>query len=307
MLVAQATRRTWITATLVLVACACGPVRADDEKESAPKTESTSIVVENAILKTMESTNIAAQVPGIISALPVKEGSRLTAGQEIGKIRDTAVKIQVERAKTAVDIAKKKQDNDIDLRLAQKSELVAQNEYQRAIDANKRVKDTYALKEIDRLKLVADRAQLEIERAQFMRSMALLDVSTSEIELRQSQELLERHRIVAPAPGMVIAVEKQLGEWVEPGTTMLKIVRTDRLRIEGFIHAARAAELAIGRSATIMLAEGPEPKPYRGILTFISPDANPVNSQVRVYLEVDNKEAQLRPGLRVQAFIDPQS
>jgi len=266
---------------------------------------STPIPVENALLKTMESTTVAAQVSGILSALPIKEGSLITVGQEIGKVRDTAVRLQVERAKTALDIAKKKQTNDIDERLAEKSEAVSLNEYLRAVEANKRVKDTYPLNEIDRLKLVADRAKLEVERAVYNQNMAALDVNLAEIEYSQAQELLDRHRILAPTPGIVVSLEKRLGEWVEPGSPLLKLVRTDRLRIEGFINAQVAIPELMGRSATVMVEREQARQSLKGQVTFISPDANPVNSQVRIFLEVDNQTGDLRPGLRVQASIDP--
>lgn len=279
---------------------ACAGLKAQDKSIS-----SVAIPVENALLKTMESTTVAAQVSGILSALPVKEGSLITVGQEIGKVRDTAIRLQVERAKTALDIARKKQTNDIDERLAEKSEAVSLNEYLRAVEANKRVKDTYPLNEIDRLKLVADRAKLEVERATYNRNMAALDVNLAEIEVSQAQELLDRHRVIAPAPGIVVSLEKRLGEWVEPGSPLLKLVRTDRLRIEGFIKAQAALPELMGRTATILVENDQSKQTIKGQVTFVSPEANPVNSQVRIFLEVDNQTGDLRPGLRVQANIDP--
>ncbi len=42
---------------------------------------------------------------------------------------------------------------------------------------------------------------------------------------------------------------------------------------------------------------------FVGKVVFVSPDANPVNSLVRVYIEVENPERKLRPGLQVRAEI----
>ncbi|MFM7926905.1 MAG: hypothetical protein ACKO9Q_04260, partial [Pirellula sp.] len=38
-------------------------------------------------------------------------------------------------------------------------------------------------------------------------------------------------------------------------------------------------------------------------LVFISPEVNPINAQVRVHLDVDNRDGKLRPGLRPKVWI----
>ena len=41
-----------------------------------------------------------------------------------------------------------------------------------------------------------------------------------------------------------------------------------------------------------------------GKVTFVSPEVDPVNHQVRVWAEVDNTELVLRPGLAAEMTID---
>jgi multidrug efflux pump subunit AcrA (membrane-fusion protein) len=38
-------------------------------------------------------------------------------------------------------------------------------------------------------------------------------------------------------------------------------------------------------------------------LVFISPEVNPINSKVRVYLDVDNRDGRFRPGLVPKVWI----
>ena len=124
--------------------------QSDEGTEPKANWIATEIVVEGAILKTIESTSISSQVAGRISELTVKEGAKVKADQEIGRVHDAAVKIQLEKSKVAIAIAERKQKNDIDKRLAAKNQQVAQNEYRRAVEANLQVKDVYPLNEIDR-------------------------------------------------------------------------------------------------------------------------------------------------------------
>ena len=276
------------------------------DDDAAGKTNSTANVVqvENALLKTIESTRLAAEIAGKINALHAVEGDVVSIGQPLGNIRDTAVRVQLERAKIAMAIARKKQRSEIDLQLAHKKNDVAQNELELAESANNRIPNTYGPKEIDRLRLVADSTQLEIERANHEREVAELEVLLAENEYRQAEELLARHQILSPAVGVVVAINKRVGEWVEPGTELLEIVKIDRLRIEGFVSTEAASNQLVNHPAYVTVLAASTEQKVLGRVVFVSPDANPVNGLVRVYLEIDNSQRNFRPGMRVKATID---
>ncbi len=261
------------------------------------------IPVSNAVLKTIESTAVASQVSGIISTFAAKEGMVVKHGQSLGKVHDEALRLELARLETSMEIAKKKHASDIDKRLAVKSQAVAENEYQRALQANVRVRDTYPLNEIDRLKLISDRAKLEVERTNYLTEMAAFEIAQAEHEYRKSYEVYTRHQITAPVSGVITSVEKKVGEWVQPGTDLLRIVRLDRLRIEGFINAEQTVSSLVGRDAQVTVVIGDTTYETSGKVVFISPDVNSINSLVRVYLEIDNSENRLRPGLQVKANI----
>ncbi|MEO8269017.1 MAG: efflux RND transporter periplasmic adaptor subunit [Aureliella sp.] len=280
-----------------------------DSSERSEISTPAAIELEGAILKTIDATTLAAQVAGPLRELLVKEGDIVKANQALGKISDDALRLELEQLKTQIAVAQKKQANDIDQRLAEKSLQVARTEYERALNANARVPDTYPLNEIDRLRLLADRAHLEVERAEYEQELATFDVTLAQGNYRQTYERYSRHQLAAPADGVVVSVEKRAGEWVEPGTDLLRIVRIDKLRVEGFIFSHQATSQLVGRSARIALADRQaseivDSPTWQGRVVFVSPDVNPVNSQVRVFIEVDNPAGELRPGLRVQAQIE---
>lgn len=280
-----------------------------DSIEQPKMSEAPAIELDGAILKTIDATTLAAQVAGPLRELQVKEGDIVKANQALGKINDDALRLELEQLKTQIAVAQKRQANDIDERLAEKSLQVAHTEYERALNANARVPGTYPINEIDRLKLVADRTELEVERAKYEQELAAFEVTLAQGNYRQTYERYLRHQLAAPAAGVVVSVEKRAGEWVEPGTDLLRIVRIDQLRVEGFISADQASLRLVGRSARIAMADKQasgtaDSQNWQGRVVFVSPDVNPVNSQVRVFIEVDNPDGVLRPGLRVQARID---
>ncbi|MCA9194070.1 MAG: HlyD family efflux transporter periplasmic adaptor subunit [Planctomycetales bacterium] len=261
------------------------------------------IVVENAILKTIEATVIPAQVSGTLESLAVAEGSVVKIGQRVGKINDKALSLQVEYKRIARSAAEKKYGSQIDLNLAIKKKEVASLELERAEEANSRIANTYPPKEIDRLNLVAHSASLEVERARLEQELLEYEVLLASTELKQVEELLSRHEIISPAEGVVVSIGRRVGEWVEPGAELVTVVNTNRLRIEGFITSAEITSDLVGQSANVTLLRGSQTFEITGKVVFVSPDANPVNGQVRVYLEIDNSQAQFRPGLRVKAMI----
>jgi len=272
--------------------------------QATPKPDqANSIIVEGAILKTVEVTSVAAQVQGLLSNVSVREGDRVKIQSPLAAIQSTATELQLQRSKVALDVAQKNFENTIDIELARKTFAVAQNEYLRAIEANKRVEDVYPAIEINRLELVRDRANLEIDRSRYAKEISQLELAKIQIEYRQLEDLLDKHNLRAPVSGMVVALEKRVGEWVEPGTVVLRLVEIDRLRIEGFMQAEQADSGLLNTEAQVELQLSGKTIQTTAKLVFISPEVNPINSQVRVHLDVDNRDGKLRPGLRPKVWI----
>ncbi|OYW12793.1 MAG: hypothetical protein B7Z55_18025 [Planctomycetales bacterium 12-60-4] len=94
------------------------------------------------------------------------------------------------------------------------------------------------------------------------------------------------------------------GEWVTPGDKIFRIVRTDRLRAEGFVAATDVLEDLSGAEVTLWPdLGGVEGNKVSGKILFVSPEIDPVNGQVRVVAEIENPAGQLRPGLRAKMMI----
>jgi multidrug efflux pump subunit AcrA (membrane-fusion protein) len=280
------------------------PYTLSQDARAGTLPEANRIVVENALLKTIESTHLAAEVSGRLERLDISEGTKITVGEVLGRVHDSAVQLQMERARIAMAIARKKLRSEVDLQLATKKHEVAQNELERALAANTRTPNTYNPKEVDRLTLVADSTQLEIERAKHERELAELEVMLAENDYRQADELCNRHQLRSPVSGIVVSIGKRVGEWVEPGVELMQIVNTDRLRIEGFVRADEAAQNLMGRPVRASVSVGEDEQSVGGRVAFVSPDVNPLNNQVRVYLEIENSGGHLRPGMRTTAVID---
>jgi hypothetical protein len=76
------------------------------------------------------------------------------------------------------------------------------------------------------------------------------------------------------------------------------VVRLDRLKVEGYLPASTASQIRIGDRATAVIRqEWLKDYEFPGQVVFINPEANPVNSKVQVWVEIENLDLKLVPGL----------
>ena len=261
------------------------------------------IVIRNAILKPIQTVSVAAGVAGVIESVLVTEGDIVSVDQTIVKIRCDDAKLNHERAKLALATATAKATRDVDIRLAEKSAQVAEQELGRTLKANSLAADTYPANEVDRYRLMFERSKIEIERFKLDQQLAVLGRNQAEVELKQTQQAIERHAIGSSTQAMVVSIEKHAGEWVDPSTKMLELMSIDRLRVEGFVDANDALELKKGQAANVVIMVSKSSQSIQGKVAFVSPTANPANGQIRVFIEVENKSAKFRPGMTVNATI----
>jgi multidrug efflux pump subunit AcrA (membrane-fusion protein) len=238
-----------------------------------------------------------------------------------------------EKAKleVAARISQKQAESDVAVRLAEKSKDVAKYELDRAQKAKDSFSGSISNSELNRLTVLFDQRTLEIEKAQEDRAINVLkpeadlaavqqqaeaiartqslaaekeqeqqvaqaNLEVAKSELAEAKLQLERRRLKAPFAATVVAVSRQPGEWLEPGSVVLRLIQLDRLRVEGFVSADQAVLMAPGQRVQIVFP-GNLVEPVSGEVTFVSPEVEPVNQQVRIWAEFDNPEKRIRPGL----------
>ena len=231
----------------------------------------------------------------------------------------------------AARISQKQAESDVAVRLAEKSKEIAKYELDRAQKAKESFSGSISNSELNRLTVLFDQRTLEIEKTQEDRAISVLkpqadlaavqqqaeaiartqslaaekeqeqqvaqaNLELAKSELAEARLQLERRRLKAPFAATVVAVSRQPGEWVEPGSVVLRLIQLDRLRVEGFVSADQATVIQAGHRVRIVFP-GSIGKPVAGEITFVSPEVEPVNQQVRIWAEFDNPERRIRPGL----------
>jgi multidrug efflux pump subunit AcrA (membrane-fusion protein) len=146
--------------------------------------------------------------------------------------------------------------------------------------------------------LSIERATLEREDAEAKHQIASLNVPLNENQLAAARIALERRRIHSPIEGIVVEMKRHQGEWIEPGETLARIVRLDKLRAEGFLAADLATQVQRGTRIEVQVrVNRTETVTCEGTVTFVSPEIDPVNREVRIWADFENPNLQLRPGM----------
>ena len=275
-------------------------IAVDHDRSVAP------IRVASVFLTLVEELEVPAREAGILEELSVREGETVKEGQLLGRVDDTGSRLAHEHARIESERARKIASNDLKQQLAEKTVAVARLELQRALDSYKLVPKSVSKTELDRLRLTLDRAELELAQARFDYDDAQLTMDAKDNQVLSARHDVQRRQITAPISGLVVERRRFRGEWVEPGQTVLRMVRMDRLRAEGQLLATDLTEALVGRPVELVVALGRgRSERFSGKVTFVSPEVNPVNGQIRIWADIENRATLLRPGLQARMTILP--
>lgn len=289
----------------LLVGNAIGQDRPAAQKEAAKSSASRSatpsdvVVAQRSRVILEDEATLASDRPGILGFVEPEEGDHVTAGQQVAGLKDAV-------AKAALAVAAKTAESDVDIRYAEKAAAVAAEVLHKSEQANIQNPGNVPEVQISQLRLDAERAELQIEKAEF-------DKSIAELERAQKQAELETYQIITPIDGVVTEVMKHTGEAVQQGDPILKIVRTDVVRVEGDISVADSFRVRPGDAVKVRLdAEklGGLPKEladrvFEGKIAFVDPTAKLVSNNVRVWATVPNEGNLLRANLPTLMEITP--
>lgn len=257
------------------------------------------LAIDSVLLTLVEQVAVPARQEGQIAELSVREGEVVDEGHVLARLDDGLAKLERTGAEIERDHARELASNDIKVRFAKKSRELADAELARAHESLKRYPKSISQTELDRLKLATEKGVLEIEQAEFDFRAAKQTERLRDNAVQLADERLGRHAIRAPLAGMVVELHRHRGEWLKPGESVLRIVRLNPLRAEGFVHVNDLRDSLVGSRVSVKVTPpGKSPSEHEGRIVFVSPEINPVNGLVRIWAEIENAKLTLRPGLR---------
>ncbi len=257
----------------------------------------------------VNEVEVPALEDGAIMSVFVEPGEFVQKGAALVQINDQQAVLQQSAAEKELVASDARATNNADQRFAQASYDVADKEYQTARELNRIRKRMVPASELRQLELARYRAKLGIEKALLETKLAQLDSDVQQAAVDLAADNVQRRKIVSPLDGIVMPVYRgedklqtcQTGNWLRSGEAILRVMRMDRLYVEGRVSAAEYSPAQIHNqpvSVTATMAGGSQAE-FRGVVVFISPDVDKRNHyRVRALVEnrTDNSHWLLRPG-----------
>jgi len=224
----------------------------------------------------------------------VREGMQVSAGQVLGRIDDRMEIKLKEAADYKLQVARMEAENTVSIDYAVAAHRVAEAEVHQAESANRTYPGTVPPSELNRMKLSADQASLQIKQSRHDLEIDKKSVDVRVAELDVAALQLDRRLVVAPFDGEVVERYAEVSEWVRPGDPVLRIIRINRVQLEGFVDASQVLPAEIeGQEVTVSVNFGrPQPAStnamdqIKGRVVFASPEVESDLFLVRA--EVDN-------------------
>lgn len=284
------TRRRRSLATLAVLAAACAASR------------DASLVVVSGHVEATE-VRVSAEIPGILEALSIEEGSRVAEGQEIGRMdtEDIALALAAARAerdraeaelRLALTGSREEEIAEAEARVAEAraelegarrdlarfEELVARGSGTEKARDDARTRAEAAAgrlgaaeQRLRKLRAGARREEIEAARAR-------LDAARA--RLAQLEQRLEDAVLRSPLGGIVTEKLAEPGEYLAPGSPVAVVTDLDRAWLTVFVPEPELGRLRIGQQAEVVTDDG---QVRKGRLSYIASKAEftPKNVQTR--------------------------
>ena len=283
-----------LTATALLGSSAV--VRADQQPM---------LRIESVVLRPLRAAEVPAQQTGLLQQVVVEEGQVVEQGQLLASLDARQAQLAVARAELEYAQAEAKAKNEIQILYAEKALEVAKAELQRSSDSIEQFAKSISQSQLDVERLTVEKLTLERQQAEHELVLERFGVRQKQVALESAQLQLSQHQLTAPFAGTVALVRGRVGEWLEVGEPVLRLVAVDKLRAEGFLPAEQARAEFVGKPVAWTVSSGDHERRAEGILRFVSPEMEPVTRQVRVWAEIPNADGEFRPGQQGSLEIQP--
>jgi multidrug efflux pump subunit AcrA (membrane-fusion protein) len=268
----------------LLVLWLCSSVNAADQ---------SALVIQSVVLAPLHAAEVPAQQVGVLREIIAEDGATVAEGDVLARLDSRQAELDVAKAKLEAAQAVAKANNRVKVDYADKSLAVAQAELKRSEESIEQFAKSISQSQLDVERLTVEKLTLERQQAEHELELDRLALKLKEQELAAAQLKSNLHVVTAPFAGTVVLVRGRIGEWVEVGAPILRLVAVDKLRAEGFLTVENAGSDLIGLE---VLFRGESGSTAKGRLRFVSPEMDAVSRQVRVWAELDNSAGELRSG-----------
>lgn len=248
------------------------------------------IDVQNCQVILIKDPTLYATKPGRLTMAP-EEGDPVEKDQVVAKIDDTEALLSLHAARVERDVAAEQAKNDVDIRFAEAQELVTGAEVAEAKAANRKAAGAMSDSEIRRREFQHQRSGLATEQAKRDHKMAAMQVKVANAKMQAAKHEWETRQVRSEINGVVSERFMQVGEWVNAGDPIAKLIQLDKVRVLGYVDAnlvSRNDVLDKPVTIHIRLAGPDAPEQLSGQITHAGFEVDQAGTY-KVWADIDNQ------------------
>lgn len=213
-----------------------------------------------------EST-VAAEVAGLVEIFSAREGDYVEKGALLAKLGATDLKLRMKAAKAARESIR------AGLVLAEKE-----------------------LERVKSLKISNSVAAKQYDEAFFNHSALVQELRQSDAEIERMAYEIGRKNVTAPFSGYVAREYTAVGQWVQTGGPIVRLMDLSRITVEVDVPENIAVKLNRQSDVRLNITSFGD-APLSGKLRAILPQGDPVARTFPVHIEVPNVDGRIRSGM----------
>jgi membrane fusion protein, multidrug efflux system len=264
-----------------------------------------------------QQTDVAPETSGKVAAVGVDIGSSVRKGQMLVRLEDADFKDRIQQAQAQLDQARatlRQNEAKIGLRPGQKFvpenvpevaaakaawDLAEKNlrRHEKLVESGDVSRAAYDLQKAQRDQ-AAEQYQALIHQAQqnyaaVANSQAAVDAAQTNLSLAKRN--LTYTVVSAPMAGFVSERPADIGEYISPQQKVATIVSLNPLRVRIDVPEQAIPQIHVGESVSVSVAAYPG-RSFAGHVARVSPNVTPASRTMTVEADVDNPNAELKPG-----------
>jgi membrane fusion protein, multidrug efflux system len=242
------------------------------------------------VIAAAQSADVVPRFAGVLAAVHVRPGDRVTAGQVVAELDPRPVEEDVRAAEaTARQAAAEVRKAQVD---------VADARRKLALERRAAASGVSAATAVEEARLGLDRARAAVQSAEQEARAARSRANTAKSHLAET-------RLTAPFDGIVALRFRDAGAPVDASVPILKVVKLGELRLRFAVPPQRARALKPGMPVTA--AVDTVESPIAAVIRQVSPALDPASELILVEAELtagSDAAAELRPGLGARVAVD---
>lgn len=258
-------------------------------------------VLGTGTLEARVSATIGPKVAGLITGITADQGDRVEAGDTIITLEDTDFRQQVAVAEADVAAAGASIERlRADRLRAEAVQAQAELTRQRVLGAAAR--NAASAQEVDEAANAFAIAEAEVSRAAAAIVEGQRRLSAAERSLDYQRARLHDTTIEAPFDGLVVRRDRDAGDVVAPGSSVLQLVSLQEMWITAWVDESELSRLGENQPARVVFRSEPAVE-YSGVVSRVGRETDRETREIIVDVRVEELPAKWAVGQRAEVYI----